>query len=74
MTGSPIDVMLPIEASPEMRADMTREDHSKGSFVAFDFTSDALREIDIFWRSCGKAIIGLTAREILEGERAHKPA
>lgn len=25
MTGSPIDVMLPIEASPEMRADMVRE-------------------------------------------------
>jgi peptide/nickel transport system permease protein len=25
LTGSPIDVMLPIEASPEMRADLTRE-------------------------------------------------
>ncbi len=29
---------------------MTREDRTKGFFVAFDYTSDALREIDAFFR------------------------
>jgi len=42
--------------------------------VAFDYTDDALREIDAFFRKSGKAIIALTVREILEEEIARKLA
>ena len=35
---------------------MTREDGTKGFFVAFDFTSGALREIDAFFRKTGKVV------------------
>jgi hypothetical protein len=55
-------------------AAMPREDRPEGSFVAFDYTRDALREIDAFFRKSGKAIIALTAREILEEEIARKLA
>ncbi len=51
---------------------MTREDHSKGFFIAFDYTKDALREIDGFFRKSGKAIIALTVREILDEAIAQK--
>jgi len=34
---------------------MTREDRTKGFFVAFDYTSDALHEIDAFFRKSGKS-------------------
>lgn len=47
---------------------MTREDRTKGFFVAFDFTADALREIDAFFRKSGKAIVALTVKEILDEE------
>ena len=53
---------------------MTREDRTKGFFVAFDYTADALREIDAFFRKSGKAIIALTVREILDEEIARKLA
>ncbi len=53
---------------------MTREDRTKGFFVAFDYTSDALREIGAFFRKSGKAIIALTVREILDEEIARKLA
>ncbi len=42
--------------------------------AAFDYTSDALREIDAFFRKSGKAIIALTVREILDEEIARKLA
>jgi hypothetical protein len=42
--------------------------------VAFDYTFDALREIDAFFRKSGTAIIALTVREILEEEIARKLA
>ncbi|GMU82308.1 MAG: hypothetical protein AMXMBFR47_21790 [Planctomycetota bacterium] len=51
---------------------MTREDRTKGFFVAFDFSSDALREIDAYFRKSGKVIVPLTVREILEEELARK--
>ena len=38
---------------------MTREDRTKGFFVAFDYTSDALREIDAFFRESGKPAVAL---------------
>ena len=53
---------------------MIREDRTKGFFVAFDYTRDALREIDAFFRKSGKTIIALTVREILDEEIARKLA
>ena len=53
---------------------MMREERSKGFFVAFDYTSDALREIDRFFRKSGKAIIALTVGEILDEAIARKLA
>lgn len=51
---------------------MTREDRTKGFFVAFDYTSDALREIDAFFRKSGKVIIALTVRKTLNKQIAWK--
>ena len=53
---------------------MTREDRTKGFFVAFDYTCGAQREIDAFFRKSGKVIVALTVREILEEEIARKLA
>ncbi len=53
---------------------ITREDRTKGFFVAFDYTSDALRDIDAFFRKSRTAIFALTVREILDEEIAHKLA
>jgi len=39
---------------------MTREDRTKGFFVAFDYTSDALREIDAFFRKSAKVNVALS--------------
>ena len=51
---------------------MTRVDRTKAFFVAFDYTSDVLREIDGFFRKSGKVIVALTVREILDGQLAKK--
>jgi hypothetical protein len=53
---------------------MMREDRTKGFFVSFDFTSDALQEINSFFKRTGKAIIALTVQEILDEEIAMKLA
>jgi DNA modification methylase len=53
---------------------MTRHDRTKGFFVAFDYTSGALSEIDAFFRKSGKAIIPLTVRDILDEQIARKLA
>jgi len=53
---------------------MTREDRQKGFFVAFDYSSDALTEIDAYFRKSGKVIIPLTIKEILEEQIARKLA
>jgi hypothetical protein len=49
-----------------LEAVMMRGDCTKGFFVSFDFSRDALTEIDAFFRRTGKAIIALTVREILD--------
>ena len=49
---------------------MTRGDCTKGFFVSFDFTSDAISEIGAFFRKSGKVIIPLTVREILDEQIA----
>jgi hypothetical protein len=53
---------------------MTREDRTKGFFVSFDFTSDALTEIGNFFKKSGRVIVPLTVAEILEDQIAHKLA
>lgn len=47
---------------------LTREERKLGYFVGFDFTGDALYEIDRFRRKEGREIKALTVREILDEE------
>lgn len=53
---------------------MARAERQKGFFVSFDYTSDALTEIDAFFRKSGRVIIPLTVREILDEQIARKLA
>lgn len=53
---------------------MMREDRTKGFFVSFDYTSDAMSEIQAFFKRTGKSIIALTVKDILEEQIAHKLA
>jgi len=53
---------------------MTREDRMKGFFVSFAYSSDAMREIDAFFRKSGKVIVPFTVREILDEHLAAKLA
>jgi len=55
-------------------AAMIRADRKKGFIVAFDFSSDALTEIDSFFRKEHKVIVPLTVKEILEDNIAQKLA
>jgi len=55
-------------------AAMMREKRAKGFFVSFELTSDALREVDAFYRRERLVIVPLTVREILEKSIAGKPA
>ncbi|MDQ3621212.1 MAG: restriction endonuclease [Verrucomicrobiota bacterium] len=51
---------------------MMREDCDKGFFVAFDYSSDALRECEHFFKRSGKVIVPFTVQEILDEEIARK--
>ena len=53
---------------------MMREDRTKGLFVSFDFSGDAMSEIGAFFKRTGKSIIALTVKEILDEQIAYKPA
>lgn len=53
---------------------MMREECDKGFFISFDYSTDALRECDNFFKRSGKVIIPLTVREILDEEIARKLA
>lgn len=53
---------------------MMREDRTKGFFVSFEFSSDALREVDAFFRREHRIIVPLTVREILDESIARKLA
>ena len=53
---------------------MRRAKCEKGFFVSFDYTSDALHEIDCFFREEHRIIIPLTVHEILDEEIARKLA
>lgn len=49
-----------------------REDRKLGYFVGFDFSGDAVYEIDRFRRKEGREIKLLTVREILDEEVARR--
>jgi hypothetical protein len=53
---------------------MARADRKEGFFVSFDFSRDALTEIDAFFRKSGRIIIPLTVNEILNEQIARKLA
>ena len=53
---------------------MARNDRKKGFFVSFDYSRDAVTEIDAFFRKSGRIIVPLTVREILDEELAKKLA
>jgi site-specific DNA-methyltransferase (adenine-specific) len=55
-------------------AAMIRANRQKGFVVAFDFSSDALIEIDAFFRREHRVIVPLTVKEILEENIARKLA
>ncbi len=79
-----MDVWYPIQVKQKdkvgrpdidsFEAVMTRENRTKGFFVSFDFSRDALTEISSFFRKSGKVIVPLTVREILDEELAQKLA
>ena len=53
---------------------MMREECDKRFFISFDYSSDALRECESFFKRSGKVIVPLTVREILDEEIARKLA
>jgi hypothetical protein len=55
-------------------AAMMRQARTKGFFVSFDFSSDALREVDAFFRREHRIIVPPTVREILDESIARKLA
>ena len=79
-----MDVWYPIQVKQKdkvgrpdidsFEAVMTRENRTKGFFVAFDYSSDALTEIDGFFRRSGIMIRPLTVKDILEEQIARKLA
>ena len=79
-----MDVWYPIQVKQKdkvgrpdidaFEAAMTREDRTKGFFVAFDYTQDALTEIDHFFKHSGKVVVALTVKDILEEQIAPKLA
>jgi DNA modification methylase len=79
-----MDIWYPIQVKQKDKAGrpdidafeamMTREDRMKGFFVSFAYTSDALAEIDAFFRKSGRVIIPFTVKEILDEHLAAKLA
>jgi DNA modification methylase len=79
-----MDVWYPIQVKQKDKAGrpdidsfeaaMLREDRTKGFFISFEFSSDALREVDAFFRREHRIIVPLTVREILDESIARKLA
>jgi len=79
-----MDVWYPIQVKQKdkvgrpdidsFEAVMMREERTKGFFVSFDYSSDALTEIDRFFRQSGKVIVPFTVGEILDEQIAQKLA
>jgi DNA modification methylase len=79
-----MDIWYPIQVKQKDRvgrpdvdsfeAVLMREKRTKGFFVAFNFSHDALAEIDRFFRRESKIIVALTVREILSEQLAPRLA
>jgi len=79
-----MDVWYPIQVKQKdkvgrpdidnFEAVMMREDRTKGFFVSFDYSGDAMSEIQAFFKKTGKSIIALTVKDILEEQIAYKLA
>jgi len=79
-----MDVWYPIQVKQKdkvgrpdidsFEAVMMREDRTKGFFVGFDFSSDAMTEISRFFKKSGKSIVALTVRDILDEEISQRLA
>ena len=79
-----MDVWYPIQVKQKdkvgrpdidaFEAVLAREDRTKGFFVSFDYSSDALTEIDSYFRKSHKVIVPFTVREILDERLAQKLA
>ena len=77
-----MDVWYPIQVKQKDKAGrpdidsfeavMQRENRTKGFFVSFDYSHDAMTEVDAFFRRSGRVIVPLTVREILDEEIAAK--
>jgi len=53
---------------------MIREDRTKGFFVSFDYSSDAMTEIDSSFANPARSSSRFTVQEILDEQIAHKLA
>ena len=79
-----LDVWYPIQVKQKDKAGrpdidsfeaaMIRSERMKGFFISFAYTSDALTEIQRFFKQTGRIIVPLTVREILDEEIAMKLA
>jgi DNA modification methylase len=79
-----MDVWYPIQVKQKdkvgrpdidaFEAVMMREDRTKGFFVSFDYSGDAMSEIQAFFKKTGKSIIALTVKDILDEQIAYKLA
>ncbi|HUT30356.1 MAG TPA: DNA methyltransferase [Sedimentisphaerales bacterium] len=77
-----MDVWYPIQVKQKEKvgrpdidsfeAVMMREDRNKGFFVSFDYSADAISEIQAFFKRTGKSIIALTVKDILDEQIAYK--
>jgi DNA modification methylase len=79
-----MDVWYPIQVKQQdkvgrpdidkFEAAMIREDRTKGFFVSFAYSSDAMTEIGRFFTQTGKVIVPFTVAEILDEHIAQKLA
>jgi DNA modification methylase len=79
-----MDVWYPIQVKQKdkvgrpdidsFEAVMTREDRTQGFFVSFDYSQDALSEIQAFMKKTGRIIRPITVKDILDEQVARKLA
>jgi DNA modification methylase len=79
-----MDVWYPIQVKQKdkvgrpdidsFEAVMMREDRTQGFFVSFDYSQDAMSEIQAFMKKTGKIIRPITVKDILEEQIAYKLA
>jgi DNA modification methylase len=79
-----MDVWYPIQVKQKdkvgrpdidaFEAVMMREDRTQGFFVSFDYSQDAMSEIQAFFKKTGKIIRPITVKDILDEQIAYKLA